>query len=102
MARPHRCGPWSTAVAFNGGIDILVNNAGIINRADALDVTEDNWDAVVDTNLKSVFFLSQAVARHMVDGGRRRQDHQHRLAAVVPGRHPRAGLRFQQERAWPA
>jgi 2-deoxy-D-gluconate 3-dehydrogenase len=58
------------ADAFNGGIDILVNNAGTINRADALDVTEDNWDAVVNTNLRSVFFLSQAVARHMVDGGR--------------------------------
>jgi 2-deoxy-D-gluconate 3-dehydrogenase len=49
-----------------GGLDILVNNAGIIRRNDALDFTEDDWDAVMDTNLKSLFFLSQAAARHMV------------------------------------
>lgn len=53
-----------------GGLDILINNAGIIRRADALDFTEADWDAVVDTNLKSVFFLSQAAARHMVPQGR--------------------------------
>ncbi len=44
--------------------DILVNNAGIIRRADAVDFTEEDWDAVIDTNLKSVFFLSQAFAKH--------------------------------------
>jgi 2-deoxy-D-gluconate 3-dehydrogenase len=49
-----------------GRVDILVNNAGIIRRADSLDFTEEDWDAVVDTNLKSVFFLSQAVARRWV------------------------------------
>ncbi|ANY20223.1 2-dehydro-3-deoxy-D-gluconate 5-dehydrogenase [Tsuneonella dongtanensis] len=49
-----------------GGIDILVNNAGIIRRNDLADFTEEDWDAVVDTNLKSLFFLSQAAARHMV------------------------------------
>jgi len=48
-----------------GGIDILVNNAGIIKRNPALDYTEADWDAVMNVNLKSVFFLSQAVARHM-------------------------------------
>jgi len=53
-----------------GGVDILVNNAGIIRRADALDFSEEDWDAVIGTNLKSVFFLSQAVARHMVEQGR--------------------------------
>ena len=52
-----------------GRIDILVNNAGIIRRADAVDFTEEDWDAVVDTNLKSVFFLSQAVGRHMIGRG---------------------------------
>jgi 2-deoxy-D-gluconate 3-dehydrogenase len=52
-----------------GGIDILVNNAGIIRRADALDFSEEDWDAVIDTNLKSVFFLCQAAARHMVANG---------------------------------
>jgi 2-deoxy-D-gluconate 3-dehydrogenase len=49
-----------------GGLDILVNNAGIIRRADAVDFTEEDWDAVVDTNLKSVFFLCQAAGRHMI------------------------------------
>jgi 2-deoxy-D-gluconate 3-dehydrogenase len=49
-----------------GGLDILINNAGIIRRADALEFSEEDWDVVVDTNLKSVFFLCQAAARHMV------------------------------------
>lgn len=52
-----------------GRIDILVNNAGIIRRADLLDFSEADWDAVLDTNLKSLFFLSQAVARHMAQRG---------------------------------
>lgn len=55
-----------------GGLDILVNNAGIIRRADAVDFTEADWDAVVDTNLKSVFFLCQASGRHMIAKGRGR------------------------------
>ena len=49
-----------------GGLHILVNNAGIIRRADAVDFTEADWDAVIDTNLKSVFFLCQAAGRHMI------------------------------------
>jgi 2-dehydro-3-deoxy-D-gluconate 5-dehydrogenase len=49
-----------------GGLDILVNNAGIIRRADAVDFSEEDWDAVIDTNLKSVFFLCQAAGRHMI------------------------------------
>ena len=53
-------------VAKLGKLDILVNNAGIIRRADAVDFTEEDWDAVVDTNLKSVFFLCQAAGRHMI------------------------------------
>jgi 2-deoxy-D-gluconate 3-dehydrogenase len=57
------------AYAKAGRVDILVNNAGIIRRADSLDFTEEDWDAVVDTNLKSVFFLSQAVARRWVADG---------------------------------
>ncbi|UIJ44714.1 2-dehydro-3-deoxy-D-gluconate 5-dehydrogenase KduD [Sphingomonas cannabina] len=52
-----------------GGLDVLVNNAGIIRRADAVDFTEEDWDAVVDTNLKSVFFLCQAAGRHMIAQG---------------------------------
>jgi 2-deoxy-D-gluconate 3-dehydrogenase len=52
-----------------GRIDILVNNAGIIRRDDLLDFSEADWDAVIDTNLKSLFFLSQAAARHMAERG---------------------------------
>jgi 2-deoxy-D-gluconate 3-dehydrogenase len=52
-----------------GGLDILVNNAGIIRRSDALEFSEQDWDAVLDTNLKSVFFLCQAAARHMINKG---------------------------------
>ena len=49
-----------------GRVDILVNNAGIIRRNDALDFTEEDWDQVMDTNLKVLFFLSQAAGREMV------------------------------------
>ena len=56
------------ALGLNGQLDILVNNAGTIHRADSLDVTEENWDTVINTNLRSVFFLSQAVARHLAAG----------------------------------
>jgi 2-dehydro-3-deoxy-D-gluconate 5-dehydrogenase len=48
-------------------VDILVNNAGIIRRQDALTMEEADWDDVMNVNLKSVFFLSQAVARHVVE-----------------------------------
>ena len=44
-------------------IDILVNNAGIIRRADAVDFSEADWDEVMDTNLKALFFTCQAFAR---------------------------------------
>jgi 2-deoxy-D-gluconate 3-dehydrogenase len=56
-------------LAWRGNVDILVNNAGIIRRADALDYTEADWDAVTDVDQKAVFFLSQAVARTMVARG---------------------------------
>ena len=59
----------SETVAKLGGVDVLVNNAGIIRRNDALDFTEDDWDAVVDTNLKSLFFLSKAAGVHMAQKG---------------------------------
>jgi 2-dehydro-3-deoxy-D-gluconate 5-dehydrogenase len=52
-----------------GGLNVLVNNAGIIRRANAIDFTEADWDAVLDVNLKAVFFLSQAAARHMIPHG---------------------------------
>jgi 2-dehydro-3-deoxy-D-gluconate 5-dehydrogenase len=57
------------AAEWGGGVDILINNAGIIRRNDALDFTEEDWDTVVDLNLKSVFFLSQSAARQMIPRG---------------------------------
>ncbi|OHD03417.1 MAG: 2-deoxy-D-gluconate 3-dehydrogenase [Sphingopyxis sp. RIFCSPHIGHO2_01_FULL_65_24] len=56
-------------LAAFGRIDILVNNAGIIRRADAVDFTEEDWDAVMDTNLKTLFFLCQAAGKHMIARG---------------------------------
>jgi 2-dehydro-3-deoxy-D-gluconate 5-dehydrogenase len=58
-----------TALQGLGQVDILVNNAGIIRRNAAVDFTEVEWDDVVDVNLKSVFFLTQAVGRHMIQAG---------------------------------
>ncbi|ADN01386.1 2-dehydro-3-deoxy-D-gluconate 5-dehydrogenase KduD [Spirochaeta thermophila] len=57
------------AVKAFGKVDILVNNAGIIRRDDILDFSEEDWDEVMNVNLKSVFFLSQAVARRMKEQG---------------------------------
>lgn len=52
-----------------GRLDILVNNAGIIRRAPALEYSEQDWDDVLQVNLKAVFFLSQAAARVMARRG---------------------------------
>ena len=49
-----------------GKVDILVNNAGVMRRAPLLEMTEEDWDAVLDTCLKGVFLCTQAVAKHMV------------------------------------
>jgi|FLYN01.1.fsa_nt_gi 2-deoxy-D-gluconate 3-dehydrogenase len=57
------------AVQEMGRLDILVNNAGIIRRISALEYSEADWDAVIQTNLKSAFFLAQAAARVMVKQG---------------------------------
>lgn len=52
-----------------GRIDILVNNAGCNVRKPALEVTWDDWNLILDTNLRGSFFVAQAVARHMVPRG---------------------------------
>lgn len=49
-----------------GPVDILVNNAGIIRRADAVDFTEQDWDDVMDVNIKATFFLCQGFARSVI------------------------------------
>lgn len=54
------------ATAALGPVDILVNNAGIIRRADAVDFTEQDWDDVMNVNLKVLFFLSQAAVKRMI------------------------------------
>ncbi|HZG18161.1 MAG TPA: glucose 1-dehydrogenase [Candidatus Bathyarchaeia archaeon] len=50
-----------------GGLHILVNNAGMNIRSKALDVTEEEWDRVVDLDLKATFFMTQAAGRYMVE-----------------------------------
>ncbi|MBX3540704.1 MAG: 2-dehydro-3-deoxy-D-gluconate 5-dehydrogenase KduD [Chelatococcus sp.] len=60
----------TAAKADGSRLDILVNNAGIIRRADAIDFTEADWDAVMDVNLKSTFFLTQSVAKRMLADGK--------------------------------
>ncbi|HFQ5065082.1 TPA: 2-dehydro-3-deoxy-D-gluconate 5-dehydrogenase KduD [Vibrio vulnificus] len=57
------------AVTELGRIDILVNNAGIIRRNDAIEFSEQDWDDVMNINIKSVFFMSQAVAKQFIAQG---------------------------------
>ncbi len=59
----------SAVLTHFGGIDILVNNAGCNIRKPALEVTWDDWNTVLDTNLRGPFFIAQAVARRMVERG---------------------------------
>jgi NAD(P)-dependent dehydrogenase (short-subunit alcohol dehydrogenase family) len=59
----------SQVVAEAGRIDILVNNAGMNIRSQALDVTDDEWETIMQTNLKSAFLMSQETARQMKETG---------------------------------
>lgn len=59
----------SATLAAFGRVDLLVNNAGIFKAAPFLEITEADWDAVIDINLKGAFLVGQAVAREMVKGG---------------------------------
>jgi len=58
------------AASALGGLDILVNNAGTTVSKAALDHTEDDWDRVIDTNLKGAFLVAQEAARVMKDGAK--------------------------------
>jgi 2-deoxy-D-gluconate 3-dehydrogenase len=60
----------STTLAKFKQIDILVNNAGIIRRAPITEFSEKDWDDVININQKTLFFLTQAVARHMIRQGK--------------------------------
>ncbi len=60
----------AAAIEAFGRIDILVNNAGVNVRKPALELSEAEWDCVVDTNLKGYFLVAQAVGAHMVARGR--------------------------------
>ncbi len=63
--------PMAAKDLFNGGdYDILVNNAGIVRRADSVDFTEADWDAVMDVNIKAVFFTCQAFAKELIAQGK--------------------------------
>jgi NAD(P)-dependent dehydrogenase (short-subunit alcohol dehydrogenase family) len=57
-------------IAALGGLDVLVNNAGTNLRKDAVDVTPQEWDAVMDVNLRGTFFLTQEAGRHLIAAGR--------------------------------
>ena len=59
----------SEAIGAFGKLDILVNNAGCNVRKPALDITWDDWNLVLDTNLRGLFFTAQAAARHMIERG---------------------------------
>ncbi|MDY8109377.1 L-iditol 2-dehydrogenase [Fulvimarina sp. 2208YS6-2-32] len=61
----------SEAVARHGGIDILVNNAAIFDMGPFLEITEESYDRQFAVNVKGTLFTLQAVARHMVETGRR-------------------------------
>lgn len=60
----------AAAITAHGRIDVLVNNAGIFKACDFLDITEDDFDAVLRVNLKGAFLVAQAVAREMANAGR--------------------------------
>jgi meso-butanediol dehydrogenase/(S,S)-butanediol dehydrogenase/diacetyl reductase len=57
------------AIEHMGSVDVLINNAGISIRHDFLDITPDEWDKVLDVNLKGLFYVAQTAARHMMDKG---------------------------------
>ena len=60
----------ATALARLDNIDVLVNNAGVVRTKSALEQNEEDWDVVIDTNLKGAFLVAQQVAQQMRSAGR--------------------------------
>jgi 3-oxoacyl-[acyl-carrier protein] reductase len=58
------------AVSKHGGIDVAVNNAAVYPNTPVVDMSEDEWDRVIDTNLKGAFLFGRAAARQMIQQGR--------------------------------
>jgi NAD(P)-dependent dehydrogenase (short-subunit alcohol dehydrogenase family) len=70
----------------HGGVDMLINNAGLLSEVSLLDMTEDDWDRVLDVNAKGAVFMSQGAVRLMQDGeGDRQIVNVVSLAALVGG-----------------
>jgi 3-oxoacyl-[acyl-carrier protein] reductase len=67
-------------IAAHHRVDVLINNVGVIVRVPLLDTTEDMWDRLIDTNLKSAFLVTKAVAPHMME---RRQGKIVNLSSIV-------------------
>jgi meso-butanediol dehydrogenase/(S,S)-butanediol dehydrogenase/diacetyl reductase len=63
------CVAFQEAIDCMGSVDVLINNAGISIRHDFLDITSEEWNAVLGVNLTGVFNMAQTAARHMVDKG---------------------------------
>jgi NAD(P)-dependent dehydrogenase (short-subunit alcohol dehydrogenase family) len=78
------------AIAASGRLDMLVNNAGVNAPRPALEVTEDEWDLVHETNAKGTFFVTRALARHWVE---------RKIPAAVVNVASQAGLVAIEERA---
>lgn len=60
---------FDSVIEAHGRLDILVNNAGIAVRGPALDITPDDWDRVMNVNIRGMFFCVQAAVRHMIGSG---------------------------------
>jgi NAD(P)-dependent dehydrogenase (short-subunit alcohol dehydrogenase family) len=60
---------FAEAIDRMGSVDVLINNAGISIRHGFLEITPEEWDQVLDVNLKGVFYVAQTAARHMMDKG---------------------------------
>ena len=76
---------------FLGGLDILVNNAGILKRTPLLEISEEEWDAILNVNLKGYFLVGQAVSTphgRGRDAGRDRQRVVRRAGGGGPEPHP--------------